>query len=296
MGQRRMIRPFTTQRCTTASGVAIAYDEWPGDGPVVIFLHATGFTRGVWRPHCEALLEQEGGRLHPVAVDLRGHGASDKPAPPYLWPAFVQDTIELIDQRGWRDVILCGHSVGGSTAVEVAAERPDLVNALVLLEAAVNPPREPAAAASPDGVPTLIERTLRRRYSWSSREEAAEYIRARQPYDAWDAAVFASFIDTGIVPAAAGGVELACPPEIEASVFKEAVGSRAWERLPAVACPTWIGRGAGDRGMPSTTSPLALAQLKHGTELVVDGPGHFAPLEDVAWTVGIVRSACQAVR
>src|SRR5688500_7110769 len=61
----------------TVDGVRIHYLRW-GDGPsTIVVLHPNSHCAGVWTPLAERLAGDE---FTVIAVDLRGHGASDKPA------------------------------------------------------------------------------------------------------------------------------------------------------------------------------------------------------------------------
>lgn len=280
---------FRLRSATVSEEVTLAFDEWPANGPRVLFLHATGFSRGCWRPHARQLAS----RSQPTLVDLRGHGASSKPPAPYRWPELADDVATLLTTEDWSGVILLGHSVGGATAVEVAARLPERVAGLVLVEAVVPlapPPGDGAAPVSP-----LVERTLKRRAHWPSRQEAGEYLRSRAPYDSWDAEVFAAWTETGLVEAE-GGVELSCPPWAEAAVFGGTRESRAGQVLGDVECPVWILRATGERGMRSTTSPEVAPKLRTESETVVEGSGHFLPLERVDLVVDTVDAALEHVQ
>lgn len=272
------------RRVEVADGVSLAFDEWPANGRRVLFLSATGLSRGCWAPHAQRLAE----RCQPTPVDLRGHGASSRPQPPYTWPGLVDDVVALIEREDWSGVVICGHSVGGSTAVQVAVRLPQRVAALVLVEPVLRRPSpSPDAPAGPSA---LTARTLRRRAVWPSRAEAGEYLRARAPYDSWDGAVFGSWMETAVVETAEG-VELSCPPWVEASVFSETGGSTAFDDLPELRCPVRFARATGERGMRSTCPPEAPAAVSGSIDTVIQGSGHFLPLEQPDLVARLIAEA-----
>src|SRR6476619_8001987 len=67
-----------------------------------------------------------------IAPDLRGHGASPKPADEaaYSVAQLADDVVELID--GLDDVTLFGHELGALVAQEVAVRHPSWLRSLVL--------------------------------------------------------------------------------------------------------------------------------------------------------------------
>lgn len=71
-----------------------------------------------------------------VAVDLRGHGASEAPEGAYGIPVLADDVAALAETLGLRGAVAVGHSMGAAVVVELAARHPELVSALVLVDAA----------------------------------------------------------------------------------------------------------------------------------------------------------------
>ncbi|WP_107103616.1 MULTISPECIES: alpha/beta hydrolase [unclassified Streptomyces] len=102
----------------------------PG-APGVLLLHGLMGHAGHWAPAVRRLTG--GHRI--VALDQRGHGASGKPAAgPFTREAYVADAAAVVEQLGLGPVTLVGHSMGALTAWQLAAERPDLVRALVICD------------------------------------------------------------------------------------------------------------------------------------------------------------------
>ncbi|MEU4898732.1 alpha/beta hydrolase [Streptomyces sp. NPDC021722] len=68
------------------------------------------------------------------AVDLRGHGDSDTPETGYDTPTAVADLVAVAAALGLDRVVVAGHSWGGNVSVRLAAEHPELVAALALVD------------------------------------------------------------------------------------------------------------------------------------------------------------------
>lgn len=106
--------------------MTLSYDM-AGDGPVLVLLHSGVCDRRMWDPQWSALLDA-GYRV--VRCDFRGFGESPVADRPY---ADAEDVVDLLGSLGIERAALAGSSYGGQVAMEVAARRPDMVTALVLL-------------------------------------------------------------------------------------------------------------------------------------------------------------------
>ncbi len=75
-----------------------------------------------------------------VAVDLRGHGASDAPPQEYTVASFADDLLWQCRELGLVKPIVVGHGMGGTIALELAARHPGLLSAVVLIDSVLIPP------------------------------------------------------------------------------------------------------------------------------------------------------------
>lgn len=121
-------------------GLRLAGLAWgPEDGLPVLALHG-------WMDHAESFREL-GPRLtgcHVVALDLSGQGLSDHRAAHAtynIWDDLPQ-IAEVLDQLGWDDCVLIGHSRGANIAALFAVAQPERVRALVSLDSLVPEPTE----------------------------------------------------------------------------------------------------------------------------------------------------------
>ncbi|MFK7938746.1 MAG: 3-oxoadipate enol-lactonase [Roseovarius sp.] len=98
------------------------------DGPPLVLAHGLGTDLSVW----DAVLPHLPSGLRVIRYDLRGHGRTDVPVPPYSMGALIRDTEGLLDLLGVRDCAFVGLGLGGMIAQGLAVKRLDLVRALVL--------------------------------------------------------------------------------------------------------------------------------------------------------------------
>jgi non-heme chloroperoxidase len=81
------------------------------EGPPVLFLHGVSQSRLAWQRQLDSALAQD---LRLVAMDLRGHGGSDRPHDAYSEPILWADDVQAVITRlGLDRPILCGWSYGG---------------------------------------------------------------------------------------------------------------------------------------------------------------------------------------
>jgi pimeloyl-ACP methyl ester carboxylesterase len=127
------VTPAFSSRTVSAGGHAIAYQEaGPTDGEVVVLLHGLASDSMTW-DRAIAPLAAHGLRV--LALDLLGHGRSDKPAGTYLLDAFTESLAAFLDALDVPAATLCGHSLGGAIAVHFGATYPQRVQRLILVSA-----------------------------------------------------------------------------------------------------------------------------------------------------------------
>lgn len=200
----------------------------------IMFLHATGFNAITY----QSLLEPLGTQAHVAAVDLRGHGRSKLPAVPgrmHSWNKFRDDVIQILEQTSPQGTVLSGHSMGGTVALLVAAKRPDLVKALVLVDPVLMQPARyrwmnfPVLGLLGRDSP-LSKGALRRRRHFASPAEAAESLRGRGAFKTWRQPFLDDYVIDGVLRQDDGQFALACAPEWESAVFK-AHAYRPWRAI-----------------------------------------------------------------
>ncbi|MBB4679729.1 alpha/beta fold hydrolase [Crossiella cryophila] len=123
------ITGFDYQRITVAPDVALNVAVG-GTGRPIVLLHGFPQTHLMWR-HVAADLAAD----HTVIVpDLRGYGASDKPAEGYAKRTMAADIVTLAAALGHQRFALAGHDRGALVAIRAGLDHPDVVTHLASLD------------------------------------------------------------------------------------------------------------------------------------------------------------------
>jgi len=99
-----------------------------------LLLHGTRDTKSVW----DMFFDQYGDDHFLIALDLRGHGETDKPDIPYSFDQFIGDISGFCQAMGLEKVNIMGHSLGGGMAMYLTIKQPELVGKLVLMGCAAS--------------------------------------------------------------------------------------------------------------------------------------------------------------
>ncbi|MER6094745.1 alpha/beta hydrolase [Streptomyces sp. NPDC001728] len=219
-----------SERFVIREGVRLSARDWGGSGTDVLLLHGLAGHAGEWDATAR-LLRDSGHRV--VALDQRGHGASERHPGDVTRAAYVADTLAVIEELGLERPLLVGQSLGGSTALLTAAAHPELLRALVLVEAGPG-----------GGNPGVQEQIGGWLAAWPvpfpSLEVAAAYLGGgKQPVgDGW-AGGLEERAD-GLWPRFDPGVMVRSLDEISTRAF--------WDEWAAITCPTLAVLGQGEQG------------------------------------------------
>ena len=106
-----------THSAVARDGTRIAYRLTPGNGPArFVLIHSLAMNGGFWDGVVPRL--REAGDV--LAVDCRGHGASDRPAGPYTVERFADDLADVMADAAWNAAVVAGTSMGGCVALAFA--------------------------------------------------------------------------------------------------------------------------------------------------------------------------------
>jgi len=147
--------PFGQDKFVAINRLQLHYVEWGSAGhPALVLLHGFQSNAHTWDTFSQAMADT----YHVLALDQRGHGdTSWAPDGNYAAESSVSDIAGFITALHLAPTVVIGHSMGGRHAAMIAAEHPDKVKKVVIVDTAAEFPaarqamrnQQSAAAAPP---------------------------------------------------------------------------------------------------------------------------------------------------
>jgi 3-oxoadipate enol-lactonase len=241
-------------------GTKLVYKLWPSPSAKgrMVLLHSLAMDHTFWIPTIEKLK----GEAEVLAVDCRGHGASDKPAGPYTVELFAEDLATVMDNAGWDKALVAGCSMGGCVALAFAAAYPERTTALGLIDTTAyygdDAPaawEERAQKAAQGGMAQLVGFQKSRWFGDAFREANPDVV---------DAALKV-FLANDI------------PTYVETCRMLGACDVRA--AMPGFDFPTRVIVGEEDYAAPVAMAEAMRDAIPGATMLVIEKARHLTPLE-----------------
>ena len=131
-----------------------------GDGAPLVFVHGLGSSLRDWTTQVDHFAPH----YRTIAVDLRGHGDSDKPRGRYTMRLFASDLAGLLQVLGAAPAHIVGLSLGGMVAFQLAVDHPELVRRLAIVNSA----------------PAVVPQNLKQKWQFKQREWIVRFLGMRR--------------------------------------------------------------------------------------------------------------------
>jgi 2-hydroxy-6-oxonona-2,4-dienedioate hydrolase len=148
-----MLREFPVKYLELDNGERLAYRQAGSQGKTLLLIHGN-MSSSV---HFDTVMEELENDYILYAVDLRGFGDTTYNQPINSLHDFAKDIKEFVEKMGLKDVTALGWSTGGGIALELAADLPDLIKKVVLVES-VGVKGYPMFKKDEKGQPILTQR------------------------------------------------------------------------------------------------------------------------------------------
>ena len=223
---------------------------------VCVLSNSLGTTLRMWDPQAAALARD----ARVLRYDMRGHGRSPVPPPPYTLADLGADLLALLDRHGIERASLCGVSLGGMVSMWVAAHAPERVGRLVLCStSALMPPPEAWAERA-----ALVRR--------SGTEAVADTVVAR-----WFTPAFAAARPDVVAPIRA---DLAATPPAGYAACCEVVGAMDLRAdLGSIRAATLVIGATDDPSTPPEHARAIAAGIPGARLVVLPQGAHLVNLE-----------------
>src|SRR5215213_3981183 len=244
----------------------------PDATETIVFLHGLGGSTSTWASVLGAFAET----YRIAAVDLPGHGASDKPAPDatdYSVAGIATRVGELLEKLELVPAVLIGHSLGGATALQLALDRPKLVRALALVNSA-------ALGTEING--ELLDRVE----SVPSRDEARRLL---ELFFQDRRFILERGIDEMDAARNAPGADAAVKAIAESAFTRRGQNLVLTDRLGELEVPLLVIWGELDRVIPASHAVAALTALPTAWLEIMEGVGHVPQVEAAPAFASIVN-------
>lgn len=113
-------------------GIKINVATWEGTGKPILCLHGITANCRCWDVMASNLTPEH----QIVAMDLRGRGASEKPSSGYAMTHHIGDMLSTLDSLNIEKAVIMGHSLGAFIALAFAAQYPQRVERIILVDGA----------------------------------------------------------------------------------------------------------------------------------------------------------------
>ena len=238
------------------NGVNIYY-EISGQGPALVLLHGWAENHNFWKFQIPDFSKD----YKVVAIDLRGHGESDKPKAEYSIQKFADDLYHVLNGLGIDRAIIAGHSMGGMTALVFCLAHPEKVKALILVnttsagihEAGIISPKEILEIIRTSGFENVVKQFFAQTF-------------------------FASGTSGDLINWAKSEV-LKTPQYVVEEALKAIMEHAVTRKLSKITVPTLIIHSTEDLAIGVKMAEIMNERIPNSRLKIVEGAGHHTMLE-----------------
>jgi 3-oxoadipate enol-lactonase len=244
---------------TTVNGIKL-HHESDGQGPPLLFIHGLGGSLEDWKDQLVFFAKTH----RVIALDLRGHGRSDKPAGGYSMQLFASDVAALLNALRLGPAHIVGISLGGGIAFQLAIDAPEWVRSLTIVNSA----------------PEMILRTFKEKFAIWLRfaiirtrglQKLGEIVGGKLFPDPKDAEKLRGFLER----------YARNEPDAYRGALRSFINWSVSAQIGTITCPALIMAAEHDC-TPVSLKEAYVRKIPRAKLAVIPGTHHAAPMEDPA--------------
>ena len=211
-----MTAALATAEYAGPEGQRVYYTVAGAVKPALVLIHGWTCDSSFWHLQTPEFAKH----FQVLAVDLPGHGKSDKPQTTYDLKFFARGVLSAMEAAKIDRAVLVGHSMGSGVIRQIVADSPQRVAAIVSVDGSVlrNPP---------DSLVTKVKE-----WAGSMRESGGPEVRRK-----FIESMFAASTSAEVRKQVLDGM-LAAPPHVAASAMENAIAAPIWNSSEEVQVPT----------------------------------------------------------
>ena len=207
----------------------VRFLDWGGDGAPLLALHGLASSANWYDLVAPKLLDQ----FRIIVPDQRGHGQTTNAPSGYDWKTLSDDLAGLLDHVGVETTSVMGHSWGGNVAINFAANYPERMKRLVMIDGGfLNGRLRPGATWEE------FSHRVRPRDVSGDRDEFLGRLRT-QMSSFWNSEI-ERIVQTMVYADDEGLIQDILRPENHAQVIRAMWDDPSSDTLPRIECPTLI--------------------------------------------------------
>ncbi len=274
-------------RFTTSNGFALHASIWPNAGmPSCVLLHGFGHHSRIWDPLARRLQAD----YEVVALDFRGHGDSawDRESD-YSHGTLQQDLQALVRALKLAQFHLLGHSLGARIAMLYAAEQPQQVSSLTIMDT--------GPEASPKGIQRIRSEAANQPAFFADMSDYQSWLRTRHPLAS--ASGLQSLYEHGL-RASGEQWQAKTDPAFVRQLWRQDFAGAAndpdnlpltqtlWQCLSSTNCPTLVLKGQISSILSREVAKTMVEHLERGQLDVVPMAGHAVLLDNPDYCIASI--------
>jgi len=255
-------------------GVDIQLAIWEGKGKTILCVHGLTANCRSWDLVASGLAP----RHRVIAMDLRGRGLSGAPPSGYSLDHHCRDLLVLMDNLGLKNTVLMGHSLGAFISLAFAAQYPERVSQLVLVDGAGKMNQEQVAKLLA-GIKPFVDRLGQ---VFPTFDSYTSYLRQAPFMQPWNASIESYFrYEVEQVP---GGLRSRVHPDHIAEEIRNFGKVDVSKFYSYVKCPTLILRATDgmltedDQVLPEDVAGRMVREIPRARCVSLEGTNHYSIL------------------